>query len=57
MDHGYTRPRYNGYLYFQDHAGAILQKCLMGNDDAANSLNEMNLIYKQSLQINKSVSI
>ena len=31
MDNGYVRPRYNGYLHFQDHAGLPLQKCIMEN--------------------------
>ncbi len=52
MQNGYIRPRYNGYLHFQDYAGAPLQKCLMENGDAAAALNEMNKLYKQS--INKS---
>ena len=36
MDNGYMRPRYNGYLHFQDHAGIPLQKCLMENSNASN---------------------
>ena len=49
MDNGYVRPRYNGYLHFQDHAGTPLQKCLMENGDPAKALNEMNKIYRQSI--------
>ncbi|HMU09709.1 MAG TPA: carbohydrate ABC transporter substrate-binding protein, partial [Ferruginibacter sp.] len=49
MDNGYVRPRYNGYLYFQDHAGAPLHKCIMENTDAAAALQEMNNIYRHSL--------
>lgn len=49
MDNGYVRPRYNGYLHFQDHAGIPLQKCLMENCDPAIALEEMNRIYRQSL--------
>ncbi|MGC4102927.1 extracellular solute-binding protein [Ferruginibacter sp.] len=52
MDNGYIRPRYNGYLHFQDHAGAPLQQCLMNNNDAVNTIKEMNRIYQQS-RINK----
>jgi multiple sugar transport system substrate-binding protein len=49
MQNGYIRPRYNGYLHFQDHAGNPLQQCLMGNLSATEALNEMNKIYRQSL--------
>jgi len=49
MDNGYVRPRYNGYLHFQDHAGIPLQKCLMENGDPAKTLNEINKIYRQSV--------
>jgi multiple sugar transport system substrate-binding protein len=49
MDNGYMRPRYNGYLYFQDHAGDPLQHCLMNDGDPQKALNEMNELYRQSI--------
>jgi len=49
MDNGYMRPRYNGYLYFQDHAGNPLQQCLINNGDSKKTLDEMNKIYRSSL--------
>ena len=49
MKHGYTRPRYNGYLHFQDHAGLPLQKCIMNDGNPESVLNELNTIYKNSL--------
>ncbi|MGF2411053.1 ABC transporter substrate-binding protein [Ferruginibacter sp.] len=49
MDNGYVRPRYNGYLHFQDNAGYPLHKCIMENGNAVTALNEMNIIYQQSL--------
>jgi len=49
MDNGYVRPRYNGYLHFQDHAGEPIQKCLIENGDPVKALNEMNKIYRQSI--------
>jgi len=49
MENGYIRPRYNGYLYFQDHAGKPLQNCLMNDGDPLTTLNEMNTIYQESL--------
>ncbi len=57
MDNGYMRPRYNGYLYFQDHAGIPLQKCLMNNSDPQKTLDEMNSIYRKSLMFKKSMAI
>lgn len=48
MENGYMRPRYDGYLHFQDHAGVPLQKCLMDDSDPAVALSEMNAIYLQS---------
>lgn len=49
MDNGYVRPRYNGYLLFQDHAGIPLQKCLLEDGDPVRTLDEMNIIYTQSI--------
>lgn len=50
MDNGYIRPRYNGYLHFQDHAGAPLQQCLLHNSNPEEALQEMNKIYQHSKQ-------
>lgn len=49
MENGFIRPRYNGYLHFQDHAGTPLQQCLMENGNAAATLNEMNKLYRESI--------
>jgi len=57
MENGYTRPRYNGYLDFQDHAGIPLQKCLIKNGSADETFNEMNRIYQQSLTHKQSTVI
>ena len=51
MKNGYVRPRYNGYLHFQDHAGTPLQKCIMNNENPKIALNEMNKIYRDSFII------
>lgn len=51
LERGYVRPRYNGYLYFQDHAGEPLQNCLINKIDAGQALKEMNAIYRQSFKI------
>ncbi|HEX5654317.1 MAG TPA: extracellular solute-binding protein [Chitinophagaceae bacterium] len=52
MDNGYTRPRYNGYLHFQDQAGIPLQYYLLGKLDAAEALQQMNRLYKENLIMN-----
>jgi multiple sugar transport system substrate-binding protein len=48
MENGYIRPRYNGYLHFQDHAGDALQQCILHDDDPMVALRKMNSIYRQS---------
>jgi multiple sugar transport system substrate-binding protein len=49
MENGYIRPRYNGYLHFQDHAGTPLQECIINKGNAAKALEEMNSIYRHSI--------
>jgi multiple sugar transport system substrate-binding protein len=55
IENGYMRPRYNGYLHFQDHAGLPLQQCLLEQVEPEYALAEMNRIYQQSLVHQKSV--
>ena len=50
MDRGYIRPRYNGYLHFQDHAGDPLHHYLQHGGQPENVLQEMNRIYQESLK-------
>ena len=54
MENGYVRPRYNGYLYFQDHAGEFIQHYLLHGGEADKVLNEINQLYKKSLSLSKS---
>lgn len=51
MEKGYVRPRYNGYLYFQDHAGDPLQQCLLHNSDPFLALEKMNTLYRKSREM------
>lgn len=55
MNNGYLRPRYNGYLHFQDNAGLPLHKCIMENGNAITALQDMNSIYQQSLLHKKTI--
>ncbi|HEY4208254.1 MAG TPA: extracellular solute-binding protein, partial [Puia sp.] len=48
MERGYTRPRYDGYLYFQDHAGQPVQDYLTGSASEAEVLAAMDVLYRES---------
>jgi multiple sugar transport system substrate-binding protein len=51
LERAYIRPRYNGYLHFQDKAGDPLHHYLQYGGSEEKVLHEMNLIYKDSLLI------
>jgi multiple sugar transport system substrate-binding protein len=53
MCRGYMRPRYNGYLTFQDRAGEPIRRFLTGTGNPDMVIKEMNELYKNSLQKNK----
>jgi multiple sugar transport system substrate-binding protein len=48
MERGYMRPRYNGYLFFQDHAGQPVQDYLLNRMEAKTALAAMNQLYRES---------
>jgi multiple sugar transport system substrate-binding protein len=48
MKNGYMRPRYNGYLHFQDHAGDPVQQYLLQGGNPETVLKEIDRIYQQS---------
>lgn len=50
LDRAYVRPRYNGYLHFQDHAGEPIRNFLMAGGDPEAVLREIDVIYKGSCQ-------
>jgi multiple sugar transport system substrate-binding protein len=50
MEKGYLRPRYNGYLHFQDNAGEPIHQYLMRGGSPIEVLQKMNQLYRQSLQ-------
>ena len=50
LDNAYMRPRYNGYLNFQDAAGEPLHQFLEQGGNPKEVLNKMNHIYRESLQ-------
>ena len=52
MKNGYLRPRYRGYLQFQDEAGAFVQEYMTDKHANARSiLEQINRCYLQSLDI------
>lgn len=48
MENGYLRPRYNGYLFFQDHGGDPIQQYLLGEITAKKALQQLNELYRKS---------
>jgi multiple sugar transport system substrate-binding protein len=48
LDRAYVRPRYNGYLDFQEHAGLIVHRFLQDGGDPAKPLEQLDQAYKQS---------
>lgn len=56
MQRGYIRPRYNGYLHFQDNGGNPIRRFLWHGGRPANVLKELNSLYRHSLtqQLSKS---
>ena len=58
MQNGYIRPRYHGYLHFQDRAGQPLQDYLSGKtSNPMQVLEKINDLYRQSLPTQKSVTL
>ena len=51
MGRGYLRPRYHGYLHFQDLAGDPLRDCLMNGTDPDRALDAMDAIYRSSITL------
>lgn len=50
LDRAYVRPRYNGYLHFQDLAGPVLCRFLKCGGDPQRVLRRFNRIYRESQQ-------
>lgn len=55
LDNAYVRPRYNGYLHFQDRAGIPLQKYLLDGGKPGKLLEEMNQLYRSSIIKTKNI--
>lgn len=46
LERAYLRPRYPGYLKFQDHAGPILHRALRGRTALEAALDEIDALYR-----------
>jgi multiple sugar transport system substrate-binding protein len=49
MERGYMRPRYDGYLQFQDQAGRPIQDYLVNGGEEASTLDSIDALYRHSL--------
>ena len=49
MDNSYTRPRYNGHMYFQDKASMVVHEYLTEKISLRDCIKTMNGIYVESL--------
>ncbi len=48
LDEAYLRPRYDGYLHFQERAGTAVHAYLRDGGDAAAALERLNEMYRES---------
>lgn len=48
LDHSYLRPRYSGYLDFQDNAGDFVRDYVMNGGDPKKTICKMNELYLRS---------
>ncbi|MCP5094069.1 MAG: extracellular solute-binding protein [Chloroflexi bacterium] len=51
LDRAYLRPRYPGYLHFQDNAGDPVRDYLMHGGDPKQTLAKMTKLYRESKEI------
>lgn len=48
LDRAYLRPRFPGYLHFQDHAGAPIRQYLMEGGDGRRALADLKRLFEQA---------
>ncbi|MCW8312252.1 extracellular solute-binding protein [Sphingobacterium sp. InxBP1] len=51
LERAYLRPRYDGHLYFQDHAGDMVVEYLRQGGNEMTVLEKMNAMYRRSLVV------
>jgi multiple sugar transport system substrate-binding protein len=47
LDQAWLRPRYDGYLHFQDHAGPVVHAFLRAEQTAVQAISQLNTLYRQ----------
>ena len=46
LDEAYLRPRFDGYIAFQDAAGRVVHEFLKGGADASSAMEELNALWR-----------
>ena len=54
LDRAYLRPRFPGYLHFQDHAGAPIRQYCMAGGNARQVLSELKRLFEEAKVIYKA---
>ncbi len=49
LDEAYLRPRYPGYIKFQDHAGPVVHRYLSEGGNPQSTLAELDALYRESV--------
>ena len=52
MQEGWVRPRYNGYMYFQDVAGSIINDFLNSDDKEETTIDKLIKEFEKSFYVN-----
>ena len=53
LDKSWLRPRYDGYMYYQDKAGTLINNFLMGENSIDFTVNAMKMNLIKSFYVNK----
>ena len=53
LEQAWLRPRYNGYMYFQDIGGTIINEYLKSNNSPETVIDQLILEFEKSFSVNK----
>ena len=53
LDKSWLRPRYDGYMYYQDKAGTLINNFLKGENSIDFTVNAMKKEFDKSFYVNK----
>ena len=53
MEQAWLRPRYNGYMYFQDVGGTIINEYLKSNNSSETAIDQLIFEFEKSFFVNK----